>query len=333
VTKQLAKTGPPSALDKAQAQDPRKDMLGLALGGLSEATIRTYSQQWARFAAWAGEADPEQFVGRFLHLTKAQAAKLVDDHGKDLRAVGAAPNTTALALRAIVSMVHRWHLADVAPWTLKGLVRITKVRQYKDTQGPSLEVWRAVLQVLEAGAATGTPRGVRDLAVALLLRDSGLRRREVATLRVCDARVAGVKPVVCVWTKGAEEGDRDAIPLAPRQAEAVAAWLEVRDIHVPREPHDPLFLQPDAMKIGDVRRMTEDDVFYVVNRAARKANVERFSPHKLRHHAITRLAEKGVPVPTLKEFARHRDVNTTMRYVHATQDVVGEVTEQLAEDD
>jgi len=328
----IAKTAP-SALDKARAQDPRKDMLGLALGGLSEATIRTYAQQWARFAAWAGEADPEVFVGRFLSLTKAQAAKLVNDHGTDLRAVGASPNTTALALRAIVSMVHRWHLADVAPWTLKGLVRPPQPRTYKDTAGPSLEAWKRVLTALEGAAATGSPRGVRDLAVALLLRDSGLRRREVATLRLCDARISDPRPSVAVWTKGDEAGDRTTIPLAQRQAEALARWLEVRDKYLVREATDPLFVQPGPMRAGTVVHMTEDDVRYVVRRAAQKAAVQRFSPHKLRHHAITRLAEQGVPVPTLQAFARHRDVNTTMRYVHATQDAVGEVTDQLAGDD
>ena len=50
-----------------------------------------------------------------------------------------------------------------------------------------------------------------------------------------------------------------------------------------------------------------------------KAKVENFRFHDLRHTVGTRLAEKGVPVAVIKEVLAHSDIQTTMRYIHITQ--------------
>lgn len=36
----------------------------------------------------------------------------------------------------------------------------------------------------------------------------------------------------------------------------------------------------------------------------------------LRHTVGTRLAQRGVPVPVIKEIMAHSDISTTMQYVH-----------------
>lgn len=51
----------------------------------------------------------------------------------------------------------------------------------------------------------------------------------------------------------------------------------------------------------------------------KKAKVENFRFHDLRHTVGTRLAEKGVPVAVIKEVLAHSDIQTTMRYIHITQ--------------
>lgn len=35
---------------------------------------------------------------------------------------------------------------------------------------------------------------------------------------------------------------------------------------------------------------------------------------------ITRLAQKGVPVPVIKDIMAHSDIKTTMRYVHTVEE-------------
>ena len=46
------------------------------------------------------------------------------------------------------------------------------------------------------------------------------------------------------------------------------------------------------------------------------AKVENFRFHDLRHTAITRMVEKGIPLPVVQEIAGHTKIETTMRYNH-----------------
>lgn len=48
------------------------------------------------------------------------------------------------------------------------------------------------------------------------------------------------------------------------------------------------------------------------------AGIENFRFHDLRHTAITRMVEKGIPLPVVKEIAGHSKIETTMRYTHTS---------------
>ena len=51
--------------------------------------------------------------------------------------------------------------------------------------------------------------------------------------------------------------------------------------------------------------------------------------HDLKHTVGTRLAEKGVPIPVIKEVLDHSDIKTTMRYVHAADKQILSAMNQL----
>ncbi|HLT47902.1 MAG TPA: tyrosine-type recombinase/integrase [Rubricoccaceae bacterium] len=56
----------------------------------------------------------------------------------------------------------------------------------------------------------------------------------------------------------------------------------------------------------------------------RNAGPDGVGVRGLRHTAITRLIERGVPVPTVQRSAGHADVATTMRYGSLAADVYAE---------
>lgn len=60
-----------------------------------------------------------------------------------------------------------------------------------------------------------------------------------------------------------------------------------------------------------------------------KANIENFRFHDLKHTVGTRLAEKGVPIPVIKEVLDHSDIKTTMRYVHTADKQILSAMNQL----
>jgi len=49
---------------------------------------------------------------------------------------------------------------------------------------------------------------------------------------------------------------------------------------------------------------------------ARRAGVERFTTHTLRHLCLTDLARAGWDIHKIAAFAGHRSVQTTLLYIH-----------------
>ncbi len=50
------------------------------------------------------------------------------------------------------------------------------------------------------------------------------------------------------------------------------------------------------------------------------SNIKNFRFHDFRHTVATRLVDKGVPLPVVKEILGHSKIETTMRYVHTTEE-------------
>ena len=54
----------------------------------------------------------------------------------------------------------------------------------------------------------------------------------------------------------------------------------------------------------------------MVLQLARRAQVERFSTHTLRHLCLTDLARAGWDIHEIAAFAGHRSIQTTLLYIH-----------------
>ena len=48
------------------------------------------------------------------------------------------------------------------------------------------------------------------------------------------------------------------------------------------------------------------------------ANIPNFRFHDTRHTFVSRAIEKNTPVPVLQSILNHKNIKTTMRYVHNT---------------
>ncbi len=59
----------------------------------------------------------------------------------------------------------------------------------------------------------------------------------------------------------------------------------------------------------------------------------KITPHCLRHTTGTRLAHAGVDTKTIMEFLGHKNVATTMRYVHATSQTLQDARRKITQHD
>src|SRR5690606_13579106 len=139
--------------------------------------------------------------------------------------------------------------------------------------------------------------------------ETGLRRNELLHLtwdRI-DLR-AGYLTVACTDAFTTKSGAERRIPLSQRARKVL--------VRMRRERVSVTELVFESGGKGIDPHTCSD----TVKRYAVKAGVPRLTPHVLRHTAITRLTERGVPVPIVQRFAGHADVSTTMRFCSIADD-------------
>ena len=91
--------------------------------------------------------------------------------------------------------------------------------------------------------------------------------------------------------------------------EAIAAWLTVRG----PEP-GPLFVPVDKAGRIVLRRLTAESVFDRLAYLAKRAGVQRFSPHDMRRSFISDLLDNGADLAVVQQMAGHANPATTARY-------------------
>jgi integrase len=129
--------------------------------------------------------------------------------------------------------------------------------------------------------------------------DCGLRPEEAHRLKWNQIRSGNIH----IHT-GKTKHSRRAIPASPR----VVAMLERRHTEAIYE-----WVFPAPTKSGHIN---EDSLKKQHARAIKDSGIEAFVVYSLRHTCLTRWAESGMDVFTLKRLAGHADIQTTMRYVH-----------------
>lgn len=84
-----------------------------------------------------------------------------------------------------------------------------------------------------------------------------------------------------------------------------------------------------AMFINPLTKQQPKEIKRAWNTAKRKAGIENFRFHDLRHTVASRLVNAGVPLPTVQKVMTHSDITTTMRYVHTPAEEMFKAMEVL----
>jgi site-specific recombinase XerD len=212
------------------------------------------------------------------------------------------------ALRSLLVFLHvegltGRSLAQVVPsvafWRLQGLPR-----------GLDADQVRALL----ASCDTETLNGRRDLVILLLLVRLGMRRGEVARLRLDDIDWRAGELLV----RG--KGPRvERLPLPSDVGEALVAYL--RDGRPADTRTRAVFMRVRAPRAA----ITPPGVTQVVVSASKRAGLGEVTAHRLRHTAASELLRHGAPLVEIGQLLRHRTELTTSIYAKVDRDRLREL--------
>jgi integrase/recombinase XerC len=220
-------------------------------------------------------------------------------------------------LAAVLSLTKLARTIGLIDWTLEA--RNVKTRAYRDTRGPGVDGFRALLAHL---ALRDDEKSLRDRAIIRLLFERALRRNDVASLDVAHLDLdAGT---VSILGKGNSE--RETLTLPDPTRRAITEWLAIRGT-----APGPLFPNLDRAKKGS-GRLTGAGIWALVT-ASGKATGQTVRPHGLRHAAITTALDmtRG-DVRAVQRFSRHAKVDTLLVYDDSRRDLGGAVAKLVAGD-
>ncbi|PEN09538.1 integrase [Longimonas halophila] len=154
----------------------------------------------------------------------------------------------------------------------------------------------------EAGEASH-----RDHALLLVLLHCVLRRSEAAAMDV-----EHIRPLGHYWVLDLPDtkGGTDQYVKIPAH---VVDVIDDMKSHYGIE-EGPLWRSFSNRNRGD--RITGDAIYRIVRRTAERADLPDIGAHALRHTGCTLALESGATIEQVKTHARHKDIDTTMAYIH-----------------
>lgn len=157
-----------------------------------------------------------------------------------------------------------------------------------------------------------TVEGLRDRALLSVGLQVGLRRAEIASLKVGDLHLNRGFDSLKVIRKG---GRKEGLAINPQTAQRIRAYLALAGHDSDLE--GPLFrpLKHNGKRREARRPMSPDMVDRVVRKYSSRIGLERgYSAHSMRATFITTALENGASLEDVQKAAGHRDPSTTKLY-------------------
>lgn len=250
-----------------------------------------------------GAFDLDWSALRYQH-TAAVRAKLASRYRP------ATANKMLSAMRQVLR--HAWKLG------LMTAEDYARARDVGNVRGDSLPAGRdlgigEIAALIGACAADPSPAGARDAAIIALMYATGVRRASVVTLTLAD-----YDPLTgALRVRGAKRNKEYLAHLAQDGAQrAVADWLTVRGLEA-----GPLFWPINKGGNMSNRHLSAQAIYNMLDKRAKQAGVDHFSPHDLRRTLAGDLLDAGADIVTVQKLLGHSSVDTTARYDRRPEEV------------
>lgn len=151
--------------------------------------------------------------------------------------------------------------------------------------------------------------------IVLVALNTGLRRSELFHLHWKDLDLTA--KWLCVDGATAKNGQTRRIPLNTEALTNLQAWRNQSSDSEPR-----VFPGVDGNRLTRVDRAWRG--------LCKRAALQDFRFHDLRHHFASRLVQSGVDLNTVRELLGHADITMVLRYAHLSPDRLATAVEKIA---
>lgn len=159
-------------------------------------------------------------------------------------------------------------------------------------------------------AARSEPKAPHLVDFIKLGLNTGMRRGEMLQLEW--SRVDLRANLIYLGATNQKNGKVGSVPLNGEAREAILSRARFRATHCPASPW--VFAHPSGTQLGSIRKGFEG--------ACKRAGIEDFHPHDLRHTCAAWLVQAEVSIREVAELLRHSDIRVTMRYAHLSPENV-----------
>src|SRR6201993_2971216 len=265
---------------------------------LEELERRNYSAGTIRYYV--------RFVERFAEHFGKSPDKLGPDHVRSYQSYLLKQRKLSPgSVEHHISALRFFYVQTLRRYEFRQFLPYPKVRQ----KLPKILSREEVARLIEASS------GLFERTLLMVLYGTGMRRAEVARLKIAD--VDSQRMILHV-VDGKGHKDRD-LPLTPALLETLRAywrWLKPRT-----------YLFPSRMHRDHEQPISDKTVWHACAEAAKKAGIrKRVSPHLIRHSWATHLLEAGTDLRTIQLLLGHEDLETTARYLHLSQQHLHQVS-------
>ncbi|WP_420453906.1 tyrosine-type recombinase/integrase [Rubrivirga sp.] len=151
--------------------------------------------------------------------------------------------------------------------------------------------------------------GPRDYALVSTLLHCVLRRSEASAMNVEDLGRSGEHTVLTI--RQAKGGANQIVKVPDRVARTVSNFIAEQGYS-----SGPIWRSFSTNQSAG-RRLSGSSIYKIVRKLGQAAEVsERVGAHTLRHTGCTLAIEGGASLQQVQTHARHKNIETTMRYVH-----------------
>lgn len=273
-------------------------------------TLRGYREKLGRFIRWLdGTLSDFTLTNVREYLQELRQTKRFDGHPFTLT------QSNLLSDQTIINHVRV--LKGFATWLMEEeytehniLARLAVPRETKKLL-PTLSVLEVTAVVNSLNPRTHS--GSRDLAMALLFLDTGLRCAELLTLTVQDLHLDSQ------WLRVMGKGRKERVaPFGSRVTKALQRYIGY--FRPQPQGSDYVFLTLDG------RPLTENSIKLIFSRLGLRSGVTRLHIHLLRHTFATNYLICGGDPFSLQQILGHSTLEMTRRYVNqaAVQTMVKE---------